>query len=116
MAAVLAGSLPLAPRDLTPTQRALRRLVRRRGAMVGLGIVVFFLLLALFASWIAPHDPLQTSWSTIRKAPSAAFLFGTDEIGRDVFSRVIWGARASLLAGLVSVCISLALGVVSGNA
>jgi len=115
VAAVLAGSLPLA-RDLTPAQRALRRLVRRRGAMVGLAIVAFFAVLALFAPWIAPHDPLQTSWSAIRKAPSAAFLFGTDEIGRDVFSRIIWGARASLLAGLVSVCISLSLGVPIGLA
>jgi len=115
VAAVLAGSLPL-PRDLTPAQRALRRLVKRRGAMVGLAIVAFFAVLALFAPWIAPHDPLQTSWSAIRKAPSAAFLFGTDEIGRDVFSRIIWGARASLLAGLVSVCISLVLGVPIGLA
>jgi peptide/nickel transport system permease protein len=50
----------------------------------------------------------------VRKAPTAAHLFGTDEIGRDVASRVVWGARASLLAGLVSVCISLALGVPIG--
>ena len=59
--------------------------------MVGLGFVVFFVLLALFAPWIAPHDPLATSWSAVRKAPSAHYLFGTDEIGRDVLSRVIWG-------------------------
>jgi len=115
VSAVLAGSLPI-PRDLSPTQRALRRLMKRRGAMVGLAIVIFFVLLALFAPWIAPHDPLQTSWSAIRKAPSAAYLFGSDEIGRDVLSRVIWGARASLLAGLVSVCISLSLGVPIGLA
>ena len=63
---------------------------------------------------IAPYDPLQTSWSAIRKAPSRRALFGTDEIGRDVLSRVICGARASLLAGLVSVCISLSLGVPIG--
>jgi peptide/nickel transport system permease protein len=68
----------------------------------------------LCASWIAPYDPVATSWSAVRKAPSQAFLFGTDELGRDVLSRVIWGARASLLAGLVSVCISMALGVPIG--
>jgi peptide/nickel transport system permease protein len=102
------------PRELSPAQRALRRLVRRRGAMVGLVVVVFFILLALFAPFVAPYDPLQTSWSAIRKAPSAAHLFGTDEIGRDVLARVIWGARASLLAGLVSVCISLSFGVPIG--
>ena len=114
MAAVLTATA--LPRELTPAQRALRRLARRRGAMAGLGCVVFFVLLALFAPWVAPHDPLATSWSAVRQAPSAHYLFGTDEIGRDVLSRVIWGTRASLLAGLVSVCISLALGVPVGLA
>jgi peptide/nickel transport system permease protein len=93
---------------------AFRRLSRRKGAMLGLGFVAFFILLALFAPWIAPHDPLAASWSAIRKAPSAGYLFGTDEIGRDVLSRVVWGARASLLAGVVSVCISLTLGLPIG--
>jgi len=111
--ATLAADLP-ALRELTPRQRVLRRLRRRRGAMLGLGVVVFFVVLAVLAPTIAPHDPLQTSWSEVRKAPNAAHLFGTDEIGRDVTSRVIWGARASLLAGLVSVCISLSLGVPIG--
>ena len=111
--ATLAADLP-ALRELTPRQRVLRRLARRRGAMLGLSVVVFFVVLAVLAPTIAPHDPLQTSWSEVRKAPSVAHLFGTDEIGRDVTSRVIWGARASLLAGLVSVCISLSLGVPIG--
>jgi ABC-type dipeptide/oligopeptide/nickel transport system permease subunit len=62
-----------------------------------------FIVLALFAPWIAPQDPIATSWGAIRKAPSAEHWFGTDEIGRDVLSRVIWGTRASLLAGVVSV-------------
>ena len=69
-----------------------------------------------FAPWIAPYDPIATSWSAIRKAPSAAHWFGTDEIGRDVLSRVVWGTRASLLAGVVSVSISLLLGVPIGLA
>ncbi|MCY7370318.1 MAG: ABC transporter permease [Polaromonas sp.] len=99
---------------MTPGQRALRRLLRRRGAMLGLAIVLFFVLLAALAPSIAPQDPLQTSWSAVRKAPSAQYLFGTDEIGRDVLSRVIWGARASLMAGLVSVCIAMSLGVPIG--
>ena len=92
----------------------LRRLLRRRGALFGLAAVVFFVLLAFLAPWISPHDPLATSWSAVRKAPSAAYLFGTDEIGRDVLSRVIWGTRASLMAGVISVGISLALGVPVG--
>lgn len=115
MSAVLSATDSL-PRELTPARRALRRLARRSGAMLGLAFIVFFVLLALFAPWVAPHDPLATSWSAVRQAPSAHYLFGTDEIGRDVLSRVIWGTRASLLAGLVSVCISLALGVPVGLA
>ncbi len=103
----------LAPED-QPWRRALRRLVRRRGAMVGAVVVVLVTLLAIFAPWIAPYDPLATSWSAVRKAPSLAHLMGTDEIGRDVLSRVIFGARASLLAGVVSVSISVALGVPIG--
>jgi peptide/nickel transport system permease protein len=102
------------PRETSPAKRALRRLMRRRGAMLGLVMVVFFVLLAVFASSIAPYDPIATSWSAVRKAPSAQYLFGTDEIGRDVLSRVVWGARASLMAGLVSVSISMALGVPIG--
>jgi peptide/nickel transport system permease protein len=90
------------------------RLLRRKAALVGLGFIAFFLLIAVAAPWIAPYDPLATSWGAIRKAPSAAYLFGTDDIGRDVLSRVVWGARASLLAGVVSVCISLSFGVPIG--
>jgi len=101
---------------VTRARETLQKLARRKGAMLGLACVVLFVLLALLAPWIAPHDPLATSWGAIRKAPSAAHLFGTDEIGRDVFSRVIWGARASLLAGIVSVSLSLALGVPLGLA
>jgi peptide/nickel transport system permease protein len=112
MSAVLAPVV--APRGATPGQRAWRRLVRRRGAMLGLAVVIFFVVIAVFAPYIAPYDPVATSWSAVRKAPSAQYWFGTDEIGRDVLSRVIWGARASLLAGLVSVCISMALGVPIG--
>ena len=97
-----------------PGRRALRRLLKRRGAMVGLVLVLLFVLMAVFAPWIAPHDPLATSWSEVRKAPSMAFWFGTDELGRDVLSRVVWGARASILAGLVSVSISMLLGVPIG--
>jgi peptide/nickel transport system permease protein len=111
--ATLAATLPIY-RELSPSQRVWRRMLRRRGAMLGLAVVIAFIVLALFAPWISPYDPLQTSWSAVRKAPTAAHWFGTDEIGRDVLSRVIWGTRASLLAGLVSVCISLVLGVPIG--
>jgi len=102
--------------ETTPGRKTWKRLLRRGGAMFGLGVVAFFIFIAIFAPWLAPHDPLGTSWSAVRAAPSATYLFGADELGRDVLSRIIWGARASILAGVVSVSISLALGVPIGMA
>src|SRR3954468_4554199 len=104
------------PEPAGPWRRAWRRLRRRHAALLGLAIVLGFVVLALCAPWISPYDPIATSWGAIRKAPSAEHWFGTDEIGRDVLSRVVWGTRASLLAGVVSVSISLALGVPIGLA
>ena len=100
--------------QIAPPPPPWRRLLKRRGAMFGLAVVLTFAVIGVFAPWLAPHDPLAASWSVIRKAPSLAYPFGTDELGRDVLSRVMWGARASLLAGLVSVCISATLGVPIG--
>ena len=97
-----------------PGSKTWKRLARRGGAMLGLGVVVFFIFISIFAPWIAPYDPVATSWSAVRAAPSAAHWFGADELGRDVLSRIIWGSRASILAGVVSVSISLALGVPIG--
>jgi peptide/nickel transport system permease protein len=107
--------LPDAPmRVAAPRPHVLRRLLHRPAAAVGLAVMVLFVVLAALAPWIAPYDPIATSFSTVRKAPSAAHWFGTDEIGRDVLSRVVYGARASLLAGVVSVLISLSVGVPAG--
>ncbi|HYN13222.1 MAG TPA: ABC transporter permease [Burkholderiales bacterium] len=100
--------------ETKPGRRAWKRLLRRGGAMFGLAVVAIFVLVALAAPWIAPHDPLATSWSAVRQAPGGAYLFGADELGRDVLSRIIWGARASILAGVVSVSISISLGVPIG--
>jgi peptide/nickel transport system permease protein len=104
------------PSEAGAWRRGWRRLRRRRSAMVGLVVVCAFILAALFAPWVAPFDPIETSWSAIRQAPSAEHWFGTDDIGRDVLSRIVWGTRASLLAGVVSVSISIALGVPIGLA
>jgi ABC-type dipeptide/oligopeptide/nickel transport system permease subunit len=101
--------------SLSPRRhRAWGKFKRNRVAVVGLAIVVFFGLLALLAPLVANHDPLKTSFLAIRKAPSAAYWLGTDELGRDVFSRMVYGARASLMAGLVSVFIALIAGVPLG--
>lgn len=98
----------------SPMRRAWRRLRRRKGAMVGLVVLILFVLIAIFAALIAPYDPAAQSWAAVRKAPSAAHWFGTDEVGRDVLARVMFGARASLLAGVISVTIALGVGVPLG--
>ena len=90
------------------------RLVRRPATALGLVVVVLFVVAAVGAPWVAPYDPLATSWSAVRKAPTALHWMGTDENGRDVLSRVVWGARASLLAGVVSVLIAAGVGVPAG--
>jgi peptide/nickel transport system permease protein len=94
--------------------RLLRRVIRRKPALFGLVIVLLFVAIAVLAPLIAPADPIQSNFAAVRKAPSAAHWLGTDELGRDLLSRILWGARASLLAGLVSVGLSLTLGVPIG--
>ena len=91
--------------------RAWRKLKANKGALVGLGIIAFFAILAAAAPILPIPDPNATSWSAIRKAPSAAHWLGTDDIGRDILSRMIWGAQASLMAGVFSVAISVFIGV-----
>ena len=98
----------------SPARRALRRLFKRKGAVFGLLVIAIFIALALFAPFVAPYDPLATSWTLVRKAPSVQHWFGTDDLGRDVLSRVIYGARASLMAGAISVTIALSIGVPLG--
>jgi len=101
-------------REENPWARAWRRLKRRKGAMVALAVVVLLILMAVFAPWVAPYDPTATSFTSVRKPPTWLHWFGTDEVGRDVLSRVIFGARASLSAGLVSVSIAIGAGVPLG--
>jgi peptide/nickel transport system permease protein len=98
----------------TPALRATRRLLRRKGAMLGLATIAIFVAIALLAPLISPYDPEQQTWSAVRKAPSAAHWFGTDDVGRDVLARVIYGARASLLAGVISVAIAILVGLPIG--
>ncbi|MEQ9878026.1 ABC transporter permease [Pectobacterium aroidearum] len=85
---------------------------------IGSAIVLMLMLVAIFAPWIATHDPLVQDLANALQAPSAAHYFGTDEFGRDVFSRLVYGSRITLyIVALVSVTvgpIGLALGVVAG--
>src|SRR6516165_2985916 len=98
----------------SPARRALRRLFKRKGAVFGLIVITTFIVLAVFAPLVVPYDPIATTWTLVRKAPSAQHWFGTDDLGRDVLTRVIFGARASLLAGAISVGIALSIGVPLG--
>ena len=100
----------------SPASLAWQRFRGRPAAVGGFGVVLLFVVVAVAAPWVAPYDPAATSWALVRKAPSAAHWMGTDENGRDVFSRVVWGARASLLAGVVSVGIAGGVGVPVGMA
>src|ERR1700690_65010 len=113
--AALAVSAVLAGDELeTPARRALRRLFARKGAVAGLAVLVVFIALGVFAPLIVPYDPVATSWTLVRKPPSALHWFGTDDLGRDILSRVIFGTRASLMAGAISVGIAFGVGVPVG--
>jgi peptide/nickel transport system permease protein len=98
----------------TPLRRAWSRLCRRKGAMVALVLLLVIVALAICAPWLSLPDPIKQGWSSVRKPPSLVNWFGTDEVGRDLFARIIYGARASLSAGVISVSIAMALGVPLG--
>jgi len=94
--------------------RNIRLLSRKRAAQIGGTILLIVVLCAAFAPWIAPQDPLRTDVLHRMAPPSAAHWFGTDEVGRDLFSRVVHGARYFLLICTVSVAIKAAIGIVLG--
>jgi peptide/nickel transport system permease protein len=98
----------------SPARRALRRLLRRKGAVLGLAVIALFVMAAVFAPLIAPYAPATQDWTVVRKPPSWLHWLGTDDVGRDTLSRIIFGARASLLAGVISVCIAVGIGVPLG--
>ncbi|MGB9098539.1 ABC transporter permease [Erwinia sp.] len=97
-----------------PTNRVLKKFLGNKSAVIGAVIVIFFVLLALLAPLLAPFDPIKADFMAVRKAPSALHWLGTDELGRDLLSRLIWGARTSLLAGCISVVIAILIGVPLG--
>ncbi len=81
---------------------------------IGLSIVLSMLFLALFAPLLAPYDPTAISPFEILEAPSKTHIFGTDDLGRDIFSRMLYGARISLFVGFVAVSISSCIGIIIG--
>ncbi len=101
-------------RDRSPGREAGRRLRKNRAAMVGLVVIALLLAIGLLAPVLAPYSYYETSLGDRILPPSAAHWLGTDDLGRDVLSRILFGARISLLIGVLSVGISLAIGLPLG--
>lgn len=94
--------------------RRLRRFVKNRLAVIGLAIVALIVLSAILAPVIAPHNPLQHDYDELLLSPSFEHLMGTDDLGRDIFSRVIYGTRYALLIGVAVVVLELLVGASLG--
>jgi peptide/nickel transport system permease protein len=97
------------------SQKAWNRFKRNRAALIGLLAVLLGTLLAILAPIVAPYDPVKMDLAVSRQAPSLQNLLGTDELGRDILSRIIYGFRISLTIGLVSVAVGLSFGVLLGS-
>ncbi|HRW11089.1 MAG TPA: ABC transporter permease [Caldilineaceae bacterium] len=96
------------------TVLTIRRLLRNNLGRLGLIVVAFLILVGLFAPWLAPYDPIQQHEGMELTAPSAQFLLGTDELGRDLLSRIIYGARISLVVGVAAVAFGAVVGISTG--
>jgi peptide/nickel transport system permease protein len=106
---------PLSIEERRPT--GLRQLVLEHPRILfGLGLLLLLVFLALLAPWISPHDPIAIDADHARLPPGPGHLFGTDELGRDVLSRVLWGGRISLPVAFVAVGVGLTVGGVTGVA
>lgn len=92
----------------------IRRLLKNKSAMIGIIIVIILALLAILAPWIIPYDYTEINVMDAYQGPSMAHLFGTDNLGRDIFSRIIYGGRYSLRLGIMTVLLSMSVGVVIG--
>lgn len=96
-------------------RRNWNRFKKNRAALIGLGLVIVEVILAVFAPLVAPYNPVKMDLRAARQPPSSGYLLGADELGRDVLSRIIYGCRISLTLGLVSVSIGLSFGMLLGG-
>lgn len=109
-----------APVPKTPLQEFWYYFCQNRGAVIGLAFIVIVLFMAIFAEWVAPFDPITQNRSALLLPPmwfeggNASYILGTDDIGRDILSRIIHGARLSVFIGLLIVVMSCVLGVILG--
>ncbi len=113
MATIAAAPLPIA-KHRSEWQRSVRTLTRNRLVIAGLVMCVFVVLVAIFAPVLAPYNPIANNVRAALQRPSALYYFGTDRFGRDVFSRVIYASRTSLLVALVSTSLAAVVGVALG--
>jgi len=97
-----------------PWRDAMRRLVRNRMAMVGLGMIVLFAIAAIFGELLAPYDPIRQDLLSAKQTPNSEHWLGTDELGRDMFSRILTGARTALLVATFVTFIAAGIGTVIG--
>ena len=107
------SKLPTPKKD-TELRQVWRHLRRNRLAMAGIVVLVIFVLSAIFAPFITPHDPIKTDLRNALSEPSEENILGTDWLGRDNFSRILYGSRISLAIGLISVTIGMFIGVPIG--
>ncbi len=113
MTAVISGK-PSVQGVHTPSQQVWRRFRKSTPGRVGAVIVIVFILLALCAPFIATYDPIKISYSAILKPPSSEHLFGTDNLGRDILSRVLYGSRISLQVGVFATGVAMVIGSILG--
>ncbi|AIX75456.1 MAG: dipeptide ABC transporter permease DppC [Mixta calida] len=120
MSVVDPGSVSAAPTPMTPFQEFWHYFKRNKGAVIGLVYIVIMVLVAVFAGLLAPHGPAEQFRDALLHPPvwqeggSWQYILGTDDVGRDVLSRLMYGARLSLLVGCLVVLLSLILGVILG--
>ncbi|HBN97228.1 MAG TPA: peptide ABC transporter permease [Firmicutes bacterium] len=101
-------------KQISQSKKIWRRFCRNKLAILGLVILIFFVLVSVFAPFLTNYDPNRSNLRNRNLPPSGDHLFGTDDMGRDIFARTLYGGRISLSVGLVSVGISLSIGVVLG--
>ena len=113
-AAATAAAAEELPKPQNPTKQFIKKFLRRKTAVIGLLFIVFILIIAVVGPSITPYDPNAYDYSAILAGPSAAHIWGTDEFGRDVFSRIVAGTQLSLGTALTASVIGTAVGVVLG--
>ncbi|MCA9834926.1 MAG: ABC transporter permease [Thermomicrobiales bacterium] len=101
--------------QLSQRRRTWRRFARHKGALIGIGFIILLIVVALTCQWIAPYDPNKTNLKLRGHGPSWEHWFGNDDIGRDILSRIMYGARVALLVGICSTTIAVSIGVLVGS-